>query len=373
MSSSDSFAAARETARSVSRSRLRELREVWLSIVQVGLAAAIAYLIARQLVGHVSPFFAPIAAVLTLGLSIGQRGRRAIELGVGVALGIGIADLLVMAIGTGVWQLGLIVALAVAAGVLAGGGTLLVNQAAVSAVLVTTLPVPAGYSGARFLDALIGAAVALVANALIPSHPMRMARREFEPLLAELASIFDQLAGALTDRDRAAAAEALARGRRGEPAIATVRSALRAGVETTVIAPPRRASRSALDELAAAVDPIDFAWRNSRVLARNTLRSIDLEDPAPPDAIESVRLLADATRALDRALWEESAIVEARGAATRAALLATAALADTANLSVSAIVSQVRSIAVDLLRGSGMNDDEALAAVRAAIDGAAPA
>ncbi len=197
MSSSDSFAAARETARSVSRSRLRELREVWLSIVQVGLAAAIAYLIARQLVGHVSPFFAPIAAVLTLGLSIGQRGRRAIELGVGVALGIGIADLLVMAIGTGVWQLGLIVALAVAAGVLAGGGTLLVNQAAVSAVLVTTLPVPAGYSGARFLDALIGAAVALVANALIPSHPMRMARREFEPLLAELASIFDQLAGAL--------------------------------------------------------------------------------------------------------------------------------------------------------------------------------
>ncbi len=139
-----------------------------------------------------------------------------------------------------------------------------------------------------------------------------------------------------------------------------------------MIAPRDEAPRAPI-ELAAAVDLIDFAWRNSRVLARNTLRSIDLEDPAPPDAIESVRLLADATRALDRALWEESAIVEARGAATRAAVLATAALADTANLSVRAIVSQVRSIAVDLLRGSGMNDDEALAAVRAAIDGAAPA
>ncbi|MFN8150788.1 MAG: FUSC family protein [Solirubrobacterales bacterium] len=367
MSAPDSFVAARETARDISRSRLRDLREVWLPIVQVGVAAALSYLIAQQLIGHGSPFFAPIAAVLTLGLSVGQRGRRAIELGVGVALGIGVADVLVMLIGTGVWQVGLIVALAVAAGVLAGGGTLLVNQAAVSAVLVATLPAPPGYSGARFVDALIGAAVALLANALIPSHPLRMARRELDPLLAELAGIFDQLAGALRERDRAAAAEALARGRVGERAIGAVRETLSAGVETTMMAPQRRASRGQVGDLVAAMDPIDFAWRNSRVLARNVMRSIDQGDPAPPAAVESVQMLAEAVRALDRALWDDDAIPAARHAATCAAVLAMDSLADTANLSVSGIVSQVRSIAVDLLRASGINDAEAAAFVHRAV------
>jgi hypothetical protein len=39
----------------------------------------------------------------------------------------------------------------------------------------------------------------------------------------------------------------------------------------------------------------------------------------------------------------------------------------TGNLSVSVIVGQVRSTAVDLLRGSGMTYDDAAAAVRAAV------
>ena len=354
-------------ARSVGRDRLGDLRSVWFPIVQVGVAAALAYLIATRVVGHGTPFFAPIAAVLTLGLSVGQRGRRAIELGVGVALGIGVADLLVLAIGTGTWQLGLIVSLAVAAGVLAGGGVLLVNQAAVSAVLVATLPVTDTLSGARFVDALIGSAVALLANALTPSHPIRMARRELEPLLEELAAIFDQIADALRAHDRAAAVEALQRGRAGERSFGIARSALRAGVETTVLAPPRRGSRGHLEELVASLDQIDFAWRNSRVLARNSMRSIDLEDPAPPEAIESVHLLAEAARAVNRSLWEDDARPAARHAAICAAVLATRSLADTANLSVSAIVSQVRSIAVDILRATGMADSEALDEVRRAV------
>jgi hypothetical protein len=42
-------------------------------------------------------------------------------------------------------------------------------------------------------------------------------------------------------------------------------------------------------------------------------------------------------------------------------------LESTGNLSVSVIVGQVRSTAVDLLRGSGMSYDEASDAVRSAV------
>jgi len=63
-------------------------------------------LIAKDVLGHDTPFFAPIAAVVSLGTSDGQRLRRVAEVAVGVAVGVFVADLLVILIGTGWWQLG---------------------------------------------------------------------------------------------------------------------------------------------------------------------------------------------------------------------------------------------------------------------------
>ena len=45
-----------------------------------------AWLIATEVVGHSQPFFAPISAVVTLGLTVGERRRRAVELAIGVAV-----------------------------------------------------------------------------------------------------------------------------------------------------------------------------------------------------------------------------------------------------------------------------------------------
>ena len=126
-------------------------------ILQTAAAASIAYLLASFVLGNEQPFFAPIAAVVTLGLSLGQRGRRAFEIALGVALGLGIADLLVRVIGVGALQIGIVVVLAMAAAVLLGEGTLLVNQAAISAILVVLLQPPgSGFSPDRFFNALVG-------------------------------------------------------------------------------------------------------------------------------------------------------------------------------------------------------------------------
>ena len=56
-----------------------------------------------------------------------------------------------------------------------------------------------------------------------------------------------------------------------------------------------------------------------------------------------------------------------REPAVRAAGQATLVLERTGNLSVSVIVGQIRSTAVDLLRGAGMSYDEAAEAVRGAV------
>ena len=53
--------------------------------MQCAVAAGVAWLIAADLLGHPTPFFAPVAAVVSLGTSYGQRLRRVAEVTLGVA------------------------------------------------------------------------------------------------------------------------------------------------------------------------------------------------------------------------------------------------------------------------------------------------
>ena len=75
-------------------------------ILQTAVAASVAWTLATVVLGHESPFFASIAAVISLGVAVGQESRRAAELVFGVACGLTVADLLVLAIGTGSVQIG---------------------------------------------------------------------------------------------------------------------------------------------------------------------------------------------------------------------------------------------------------------------------
>ncbi len=118
---------------------------IW-PILQTALAASLAYLLAAVVLGNEQPFFAPIAAVISLGLTLGQRGRRAVEVVFGVTVGLLVADLIVHLTGVGAAQIGVVVALAMATVVLFSERTLLVNQAAISAILVIVLQPPDGGS-----------------------------------------------------------------------------------------------------------------------------------------------------------------------------------------------------------------------------------
>jgi uncharacterized membrane protein YgaE (UPF0421/DUF939 family) len=123
-------------------SRPRRLAANGWAILQTAVGAGLAYFLASAVLGNEHPFFAPVAAVVTLGLSFGERGRRALEVAVGVVLGLAVADVLVRLIGVGAAQIAVVVALAMAETVLLGERRLLVNQAAISAILVVVLQPP---------------------------------------------------------------------------------------------------------------------------------------------------------------------------------------------------------------------------------------
>jgi uncharacterized membrane protein YgaE (UPF0421/DUF939 family) len=132
----------------------------------------------RLVLGLERPTFAPIAAVIVLGLAVGERGRRAVELTLGVAFGVTMADLLLSVVGVGAVQAGIFVVLAMAVAVFLGGGDLGVKEAAISAMIImfTFQPSATGFPVDRFLEALIGGGTALLINALLPVNPSAWSR-----------------------------------------------------------------------------------------------------------------------------------------------------------------------------------------------------
>ena len=110
------------------RTRWQRVRTGWRTMVQAGVAVALAWAVAKWLLGPRAPFFAPVAAIIALGQSYYERGRRAVELVVAVTLGVAIADLLAYQLGTGVPQLALAVFVAVGLGMFFGTSQLFVNQ-----------------------------------------------------------------------------------------------------------------------------------------------------------------------------------------------------------------------------------------------------
>lgn len=272
-------------------------------------------------------------------------------------------------IGVGAAQIGIVAALAMAAAVFFGERTLLVNQAAISAILVIALlPPDSGFSPDRFFNALVGGGVALAVSYLFPVNPERLVEKAAEPIFRRLVAVLEELAEALEENDLDQSEAVLGRVRELDDRVRVFDEALSAGYETARLSPTRRRSIKHLERYAGASIRIELAVINTRVLARGVANAIRREATVPPSMPEAILDLSRAVRALAGYLEDSEGVEEARRFALEAARGATEALGGRHGLAVSVLVGQVRSMAVDLLRSTGMNQAQALAA----LEGIAP-
>jgi uncharacterized membrane protein YgaE (UPF0421/DUF939 family) len=336
----------------------RRLHGRLMPIAQTAVAAVGAWLLAGLLVADSRPAFAAIAAVVCVGATFGQRGERALQLAGGVVIGITAAALLVGEIGTGAPQIGLLVVLAMLAAVLVGGGELLVSEAAVSAILLCTLG-PGnddGFSVNRIVEALIGGGTALAVGAVMfPPDPALAAGRAGQAVFAALGGTLERIADGLERRDPEAAQTALEDARAIDPLVAAVHESLAESRDVARIA-PRRDARSQIARYDRSLAQLDFAVRNTRVLARHAVRLVRGGDvPAGvPGAVEE----------LGEAIWELAAAYDdprharqARRLAVSAAAAATEVHGATPELTLTELVGQVRSTAVDVVRAAELVSD----------------
>ncbi|MBS1860131.1 MAG: FUSC family protein [Actinobacteria bacterium] len=358
--------ALEQRVRGAARARLRTLSGSWSAIVQSALAAGVAWALAKLIVGQPEPFFAPAAAVISLGLSRGQPRRRAIELSLGVAVGIGIAAALVYLIGVGAIQVTVLVALVMAVSLLLNGSQVLINQAAVSALLIMTLP-GQGAEIDRFLDALVGGGVAIAFGLAFSFHePFAAVEEARRGALADLTAVLESIAAAIAARDLGAAEAALASSRKLDAGVDVLYDAVSEAGETAAFSPRRRTLLEELDPQAGAAPQIDYAVRDTRVLARATTTAVRRGAHLDLRLAEAVAALAEATRALDAVgRGEDGARADVREIGSRAVELAGAA--DVRNsLWPTMIFGQTRALAFDLMQAAGEDAERARALIDAA-------
>ena len=345
----------------------KRLRTAWLPLLQVTGAAALAWFIAHTVLGHPAPFFAPVAAILALSVSIGQRGRRAVEMMVGVVVGILIADVTIALLGTGALQIGLAVGLSMTVAVILGGGVMLVNQAGASAAIVVALS--ASEAGTeRIFDAAIGGAIALmISQVLFPPRPLKIvlpARRE---AILSLRDGLVELGVMIENPDDRHIDWALRTAGRIHDKLAKLSAARLLGAEIARTSPARRSQIPIVDRFSEVAIVVDLISNATLTLIRDTVRLIDDGEESPQWLPAAIGLLADGFTQL--ASDESSGLAPGPGAERcRESALAAAATAagfgeGTHDWRVRRIAVDIRTVSVDMLRITGIERREALTKV----------
>ena len=337
--------------------RYARLRAKRFHIAQCALAAGAAWFVASDLFGHPTPFFAPIAAVVSLGTSYGQRLRRVAEVTLGVAIGVLVADLLVQLIGSGAWQLLLVVALAMSTALLLDGGQIFVTQAAVQSIVVSTLIPDPDAALVRWTDALIGGAVALVAATVAPAAPLRRPREQAALVMHKIAELLRAAADVMVDGEVEHGLELLADARSTDYLIRELQLAADEGMSVVASSPFRVRHKVHLRRMSELVDPLDRALRSTRVLVRQTAVTAYHRRAVPPSYARLATDLADAAEQVFDELAADRMAVRAREALL-AVGEATGRVERSESLAAEAILAQLRSIVVDLLLLSGLDQME---------------
>lgn len=325
-------------------------------ILQLSLGASLAWFIAAEIIGHVQPFFAPVAAAIVIAAGIGQRRSVVLELVVGVSVGILAGEAMILWIGRGTWQVAVVVALSVSIASLLGLKGVALMQSATSAILLVAV-LPIGTVGspalARFIDAMVGGMVALTIVAIVPMNPVHLLDREVQRVLRGLAAVLDRLALAIRLPDAGVAWTALQTARAMQPAIEGLSGSSASASEVSRISPLRWSQRDHVQAYASTVRDLDNAVRDARVLARRVSAMLRRGETPPVGVEEAIVSLAEAVRNFSDDLHGNQRFDEAQAQLISAAEAATRALPKAASMNTSTVVAQVRSLAADLLYATG--------------------
>jgi uncharacterized membrane protein YgaE (UPF0421/DUF939 family) len=274
---------------------------IW-PVAQTSVAAGIAWYLTHNVLGHAQPFFAPIAAAVSLSASTVLRSQRALQLITGVALGIGVG-VAVAAVAEGPVAIGVAVLIAMCAALAVGGGffghgLMFVNQTAASAILIIALH-RSGSGSERLVDALIGGGVVLVISLLLfPAAPLRLIHRATRDLGIALREALSQLDEQIIRRQPAEPGWLLAVSRRIHGTLAQLGQARSTARNIVRIAPLRWRRRDTVDAANKQAAQLDLLGNSVLGLLRACQAALLAGEDIPADLRTAVGQLRAAVGGL---------------------------------------------------------------------------
>ena len=328
-------------------------------LLQGTAAATIAWVIAKYALDHEEPFFAPVAAVIALNATLGERGLNAVRLLQGVGVGIVVGELTLAGLNDEPGSLALATFVAMAIAVALGGARITIAQAAVGAILTVAIgSADAGIQ--RLIDALVGAGVALTFSQLLFSpEPVRLLRRAESAALADMGRGLELTAAALEHDDDDLAEEALTTLRESRDRLVELGQTRRASTRVSRRSAVWRSQRAPVVQETENAGYLDLLGGSCLMLTRAALaaKGHDRRELARP-----VRGLAQALTALglgpgDRVTRQDAAdrVLEVARETVASGLPTDPALA---------AIMAVRSVAADALMFAGVDPEQAVDAVQ---------
>jgi uncharacterized membrane protein YgaE (UPF0421/DUF939 family) len=336
----------------------------WNSVpaaLQIVVAVVASYAFSHYVLGHSVPLLSITVAISSLGFGRDARPRRVFDSVVGILVGILFSELLFTLLGSGVWQIALILFLTFVIARFASPSAAFAAAAGIQSMMVMLLPDPDGGVLTRSVDGLVGGVIALLVTALVPRDPRALARRDAGRLLSTLAESFESLLDGLRTGDEAAASLAVTRLRRTQPLLDDWNAALDSALSIARISPFLRRHLPALRHQARVLQGLDLAARHLRVMDRRV--SFLLRDGVPrPQLAELLGQVAEGITVLGESIDHPARAKEAAAIFERIApRLDPAVIMPHAPVTETIIVLLTRPLVVDLLVASGRTGDEARA------------
>ncbi len=286
--------------------RMLSPRELKLTAVQISVAAVLATAIGL-LAGQRFPLFAPLTAVTLIQVLCAPHRR-------------------------GLW---------------------LFLFGEVNGALVCTMFIPGFSTRHAFMNALVGAVVAVaVAIATTPRNPVRLINAAMEPVLTRLANNTRAVAAALRGGDTPAAGAAVFSLNDVEPELARLQEVLLQVRRSSLLT---RLSGRDLSEYIVSARELGFAVRNIRTLARHAWWGVlRTGEPVPPALPQMLEALADGLAVLRDEIRKDGQPHEARPLLIAAGRWVDVMRAQPLSISAATVAASADAAVLDLLIATGV-------------------
>jgi uncharacterized membrane protein YgaE (UPF0421/DUF939 family) len=329
--------------------------------LQIVLGVVLSYSFAHYVLGHGNPFISVTVVISTLGFARDARPRKVVESTLGILIGIVLSELLRLVVGSGVWQLAVVLLVTIFVARALSPNPAFALAAATQSALVIILPTPVGGPFSRSIDGLVAGVVALLLTALIPRDTRRIALRDGRALAATLSQSMASLVEGLTETNVPASFLAFERLRQTQTLVDNWTTSLDSAFAVARIAPLLRRQLPDLRRQRALLEGFDLAARHLRVIARRIYFLLK-EGGGRAELVDLFSELASVIDLMGAAIEDgsklEQAATELRALAPR---LDPETFMPHAPVTETVFVLLCRPLVVDLLIATGYSIDDARA------------